>query len=142
MVASHRSAHETTPLTSDDEILRYLTRRGIEPGVVEMLRVMLASRPVSEPPRIPVQRFAEFEKRLGEKRRKQRYSPQRECVLHAVNDVYPHGIPEAILAGTLKREVGVAIAKGKGQPWHIAVSEQTISDHIDALLSEIRPATS
>lgn len=122
-------------MIDDESVLEYLASRGIEPGVVKVLRSLLAARPRRAR---AAAASSSIEQNVGafKSSRNLRSSAQRDCVHHAISRLYPDGIPEDLLAPKLKREVQDEIERGKGEPWHIAVSKDTVSDHVDAFLGQ------
>jgi len=118
---------------TDDEALKHLAWRGIEQGVIDVLQSMLAARPQ------PKQQIASdypLVQNIRGKRRGWRYSPQRDCVLAAINVLYPEGVPKEMSRAKLKRHVADLIDKSADQPWYCAVTEEVIGDHVVAYLAD------
>lgn len=119
-------------MRTDDEALEYLKRRGLEPGVVAIIRALLKAQPVQFPGSVGAVVSA-----AGRDRR-ERDSRQNQCVLAAIKLIYPAGVPPDILAAKLAREVTDKIQRSAGQPWHISVHEDTVNSRVEQYLAKLR----
>jgi hypothetical protein len=124
-------------LKDDDEALIYLQRRGIEPGVVEVLRGMLASRPISEQPPAPASQYAGQVDSMTEKRAKQeRSTKQKRCFAAAVEAAHPAGVPADTTDYKLANDVRLELNKRPKPGWWCELSADTIKDHAKAYISK------
>lgn len=111
-------------MTNDDQALRYLERRGIQSGVVEVLRALLAALPVDESLPIQRARYSDLVSGLEAKRGKAQVITER-CQL-AMLDIFGK-IPTSseIQDDPLTQRIGEWL-NDPARPWHKPGSNHAI----------------
>lgn len=118
-------------MRTDEEALEYLKRRGIEPGVIEVLRALLESKQILQTPsRRHTKAVEKFSMARSENTKEERYSEKRECVRRAMDEHYHTLKGQGLKPWTVALHIQRYMISQKQKPWFIDVNFTTIRKHV------------